>query len=293
MDLIALAVGLLTVVALVLYVRGWLRLRRRGAGLATVYRLIVFLFTATLVGIAFLSPLNTLNRQVLFLRELQVVVICLLAPPAFFISCAYDMMLAGLPARARRQLHRTLQPDAPVGGALKKATPFWLVWLLFLSLFLIWHDAAFAGWLLARPALHTAGLVVLGAAALLLWWHIVGTGPRLHTPLPAWFYALALVVVEIANMATGVSIAFAGKPLYAYYAALAEASPGTPRLGLLDDQALGGAMLWVAGSVIYISAIILLVNRLFQDHGGRPAAHPNWDDDDRMIMPGLEHRVRQ
>lgn len=292
LDLIALTVGILTLFGLVLYVRGWMRLRRRGFGLATVYRLVVFVFAACLVGVAFLSPLNTLNREYLFMRELQMVVVCLLAPPAYFISCAYDMMLAGLPTRARRGLNRTLQASAPVGGMLRTATPFWLVWLLFMSLFLIWHDPSFANWMLARPVWHTFGLVILATAALLFWWHLVGTGPRLHTLLPAWIFALALVPVEIANMATGVSIAFADKPLYDHYAAAAAAAGGAPRLSILEDQALGGATLWVAGSFIYISAIILLVNRLFQAHEGTPAPHPNWDDDDRMIMPGLEHRVR-
>jgi cytochrome c oxidase assembly factor CtaG len=295
LDLIALTVGILTIFGLALYVRGWMRLRRRGSGLATVYRLLVFVFAAFLVGVAFLSPLNTLNREYLFMRELQVVVVCLLAPPAYFISCAYDMMLAGLPTSARRSLNRTLQESAAIGGVLHKATPFWFVWLLFLSLFLIWHDPGFANWMLARPVVHTFGLVILATAALLFWWHLVGTGPRLHASLPAWIFALALVPVEIANMATGVSIAFADKPLYDHYAAAAAAATaaGVPRLNILEDQALGGAMLWVAGSFIYISAIILLVNRLFQAHDGTPEPHPNWDDDDRMIMPGLEHRVRQ
>ena len=63
---------------------------------------------------------------------------------------------------------------------------------------------------------------------------------------------------------------------------------------MLNDQVLAGGTLWVVGSLVYISSIVLVVNRLFERHGtGRPEHLPNWDADDRMIMPGLEHRVRK
>ncbi len=53
-------------------------------------------------------------------------------------------------------------------------------------------------------------------------------------------------------------------------------------------------VLWVVGSLLYVSSIVLVLNRLFIEQGqGGPQPAPDWDDDDRMIMPGLEHRLRQ
>lgn len=294
LDPVALLIGVILVAWLVLYVRGWLRLRRRGArDLASVYRLVVFLTASALVAAALFSPMSQLYRSYLFMRSLQFVILCLLAAPAFHLACGYDVLLWGLPDGWRRKVRRTLQPDAPVGRAVAWATPMALAWLGFVALFLVWHEPIVANWLLDRPLLHTAALAVLGLFALLFWWQVVGAGPRLHTPLAPWVIAIMLVITEITNMVTGVSMAFAGQPIYAHYAAAAAANPQRA-LDAAGDQALGGATLWVAGSLLYVSSIVLVLNRLFVRYGSEgPQAAPNWDDDDNMIMPGLEHRVRR
>ena len=54
-DPVAMALALLMLLWLLLYVRGWLRLRRRVAPLASIYRLLVFLTATALVGVALLS----------------------------------------------------------------------------------------------------------------------------------------------------------------------------------------------------------------------------------------------
>jgi cytochrome c oxidase assembly factor CtaG len=291
-DPVAILLSLLMLAWLVLYVRGWLRLRRRGAAeLASVYRLVVFLVATALVGFVLLSPVSWLNTQYLFMRMLQTVVLCLLAAPAFHLACGYDVLLWGMPDGARRRLRRTLQPQTAAGDFLRRATPAGGVWLAFVAAFLIWNEPGLVNFLLNYPMLHTAALTLLGLVALLFWWHVVGTGPRLHAPLSPWIVAVLLVITEIVNMVTGVSIAFSTQPIYAHYAAAATA----PRaLDVAGDQALAGATLWVVGSMLYVSAIVLVLNRLFVEHGeGGPAPAPDWDDDDRMIMPGLEHRVRR
>lgn len=297
-DPVAIALALLMLVWLMLYVRGWLRLRRRGAAaLASVYRLIVFLIATTLVGVVLLSPISWLNTRYLFMRSLQTVVLCLLAAPAFHLACGYDVLLWGLPDTARRWLRSHIAPAAPAGRAIRLVTPVAGVWMAFVAFFLIWHEPGVVNWLAQTPPLHTAALVALGLLALLFWWHVVGTGPRLHEPLAAWMVAILLVLTEVINMVTGVSIAFATEPIYTHYALAASAAaavaPGRT-LDVLGDQALAGAMLWVVGSLLYVSSIVLVLNRLFIEHGqGGPAPAIDWDDDDRMIMPGLEHRVRR
>jgi cytochrome c oxidase assembly factor CtaG len=293
-DAVAIMLSLLMLAWLVLYVRGWLRLRRRGASeLASVYRLIIFLTATALIGFVLLSPVSWLNVQYLSMRSLQTIVLCLLAAPAFHLACGYDILLWGLPNSARRWLRHVVQPGTSPGEWLRKATPVGGVWLAFVASFLIWHEPGIVNWLVPRPMLHTGGLVLLGLLALLFWWHVVGTGPRLHALLAPWLVAILLVITEILNMVTGVSIAFATQPIYSHYAEVAAAAPWRS-LDVVADQALAGATLWVIGSMLYVSSIVLVLNRLFiEQGGGGPAPVPDWDDDDRMIMPGLEHRLRR
>ncbi|MFO7632510.1 MAG: cytochrome c oxidase assembly protein [Caldilinea sp.] len=294
MNILSILAGLLLIVVTLLYFRGWMRLRRRGVSFANLPRLVVFLFAVTLTAFVFLSPLNWLNQEYFFIRVAQYVMLCLFAIPAFFISCAFDVMLWGLPAGWRRSIGRWMRSEGLVRRGVHSATRPWLAIMLFIAIFVAWHDNRIAGWLLADSLLHTTSLLLLGAAAMLVWWHFIGTGPRLHTELSPWLAAIALLIIELTSMSIAVPTAFSTQPLYAHYAAVFMTPNRLFPLTIVDDQALGGGLIWVAGSAVYLSSIVLILNRLFDRHGMDGADPlPNWDDDDRMIMPGLEHRVKK
>lgn len=294
MNLLTPFVALALVAVVLLYFRGWVRLRRRGATFASLPRLVVFLFAVTVTGIVFLSPLSWLHQEYFFVRVAQYVFLCLFAVPAFFISCTFDIALWGLPAAARRGVSRWVRSRSVLRRTVHAVTRPWLVIILFIALFVIWYDVRTVGWLLDNPLAHTASVLLLGVAAMLLWWHLIGTGPRLHTELSPWLAAIALVIIELASMSVAVPIAFSTEPLYAHYVAVF-AQPGRLLpLTIADDQALGGGLLWVGGSAVFLSSIVLILNRLFDRHGMNGADPlPDWDADARMIMPGLEHRVKK
>ncbi len=294
MNVLSLAVGLLLAVLTPLYLRGWVRLRRRGAGFASFARLSVFLFAALTTALVFLSPMNWLNADYFFIRVAQYLFLCLFAIPAFFISCAFDVILWGLPAGARRTVGRWMRGRGPVQRLLHKATQPWIAFILFIALFVTWYDNRIASWLLANPLLHTASLLLLGAAAMLTWWHLIGTGPRLHTELSPWLAAITLLIIELVSMSIAVPTAFSTEPIYAHYAAAFAAPDRFLPLTIADDQALGGGLLWVGGSAVFLSSIVLILNRLFNRHRmDRSDPLPGWDADERMIMPGLEHRLKK
>src|SRR5262249_43689168 len=107
-----------------------------------------------------------------------------------------------------------------------------------------------------------------------------------------WVYFAYLIGADIPNMASGVTIAFAGHPLYAYYQAVHASSQFPYQLGVIEDQIFGGGIVWCFGSLIYFSSAVAVMRKMFKDnHGDSPQPFPDWDSDERMIMPGLEHRV--
>jgi cytochrome c oxidase assembly factor CtaG len=276
-----------------LYGRGWLRMRRARLALASPLRLTALLAATLLTAFVFLSPLNQWNERYLLARTLQKVLLCLLAAPLFWLAHPWEIIVWGLPSAARRRLTGAVARPSPGKALAVLATQPWMAWLFFNAAFLIWHDRQVANWLLANPAWHTLGLMALGAAAVLFWWHVVGAGPQLHVAFIPWVCALYLVMIEISNMVIGVSMAFSTQPIYAHYAATHLAAPNL-RFDLVADQAASGALLWVTGSLVYIGAILAVLNRVFQKAGSDKAHyHPDWDSDERMIMPGLEHRLKE
>jgi cytochrome c oxidase assembly factor CtaG len=295
MNILSLLVGLILATVTILYLRGWLRLRQRGVSFANLPRLVAFLFAVAMTAVVFLSPLNWLNQEYFFARVAQYVLLCLFGIPAFFISCAFDVMLWGAPTGGRRAVGRWIRSKGALRRSVHAVTRPWLAVMLFIVAFVAWHDSQIAGWLLTDSLLHTASLLVLGVAAMLVWWHLVGTGPRLHTELSPWLAAIALLIIELTSMSIAVPLAFSTEPHYTHYvAAFAARDRLLPRLSIVDDQSLGGGLIWVAGSAVYLSSIVLILNRLFARHGMDGSSPlPGWDDDERMIMPGLEHRVKK
>lgn len=289
-NLIALT---LAVAGAIFYTRGWRRLRRGGYRLASVFRLLVFWAGSIFVVVALVYPLPFLYQHYLFARMAQFVLLCLMAAPAFFTSAGYDVILAGLPRRARWRMTATVLRKTPSGRFIRRITPAWLCWMAYVTAFVLWQEPALASWVLQYPALYEFLLLLLAGLAILFWWHVIATGPRLHRELSPWLAAFLLVLTEITNMATAISMAFAKTPFYPYYVELAGSDPLALQR-VLNDQHFAAGILWVGGSMVYISAIILVLNRLFERHGAdQPHPLPNWDADERMIMPGLEHRVKR
>jgi cytochrome c oxidase assembly factor CtaG len=82
--------------------------------------------------------------------------------------------------------------------------------------------------------------------AVLMWWPILGPAggaPRL--PEPAQM--LYLFVVGIPMSLVAALITFADRPLYEWYAL----APRFLGISALDDQKLGGLIMWVPGALVY------------------------------------------
>ncbi|MDQ3250195.1 MAG: cytochrome c oxidase assembly protein [Chloroflexota bacterium] len=274
------------------YGRGWQRLRAVQPTVANPARLVLFCVSLAALAAATLSPLDAWSGTLLIARALQKILLCMIAAPFFWLACGFHCMVWGLPTGWRKGITRLLHQRSPAHHLLRTLTQPGLTWLLFMSAFLLWHDPALVNRTMAQPALHHATLTVLFLTALLFWWHIVGSGPRIHPRFPAWISFAGLIGVEIPNIVAGITIAFAGAPVYDHYAMAYAAGQSRLPLTLIEDQMISGGMIWVFGSFTYFLSAVLVLNKIFRDHDGNSAQpFPDWDADARMIAPGLEHRV--
>lgn len=281
-------------VAAVLYWRGWQRLRRGQMALATLTRLFAFALSLLLIVIVMLSPLYAWSGYSLFARSGQKVLTAMWAPPLLWLSCPLHIILWGLPTERRRQISSRIFRPGRQTPLLRTLTQASTSWLLYLSAFVLWHDPILVNWVMAHPPLHVLAICLLWSAALLYWRHIVDTRPRTHVRLPGWIYFAYVVGVEVPNMVMGMTLAYNALPIYTYYATHHASTGAALSFSAQQDQMLSGGLIWIMGSITYFSGGVFVLNRLFRRHHGESPHHfPNWDSEERMIAPGLEHRLHE
>jgi cytochrome c oxidase assembly factor CtaG len=273
---------------------GWQRLHRVMPTLATPLRLVAFVIALSALTLALVWPLPGWSNYLLAMRSLQKAMVCMIAGPFFWLSCPVHVIGWGMRGRAGRAAVR-LTHHGWAKRLLSNISQPMTAWLAYVTVFLFWHDPWISQFLLGESWVHTAAPWLLLGAALLFWWPVVDAGPRFHRGIPSWLLIIYLLTVEVANMAAGMTIAFSEKPLYPYYPALrAQLAPDALPLSYFFDQMIGGAVIWIFGSLVYVSSIISVLHRLFRlDGSTTPQPLPNWDENEKFIAPGLEHRVAQ
>lgn len=274
------------------YLRGWRRWRRVDAGLASPLRLVALALSTGLILVAFFPPLDRLSRDFLFVRALQQMAIAFVAAPLLWLAAPLHLIGCGLPFPWRRRWVRWLQPQRWSGRLTRACTQPAVTWLAFVSAIVLWHETVVVNWTMQQPGLHLLLLGLFFCIAFLYWGHLTGTGLRRLHRVPGWVLFAYVVGVEIPNMATGMTIAYAGTPSYAYY--VATHARMVVGMSAIEDQMMSGGLIWFTGSFVFFGSAVLIINRLFRRYKGDSPHHfPDWDSEERMIAPGLEHRLRE
>lgn len=274
------------------YQRGWRRLCIAAPTLAQPLRLASFVAGVLCVAVALASPLATLSQSYLLARTGQQLLLCMLAPPLLWLSCPFHSMAWGSPIWLRRSLAHWFVRPSRLTPLLKGITQLGVVWLLFLCSFFLWHDPLLVNAAVLHPLVRTLSLFWLFLVAMLFWWQITTTGPQRYTHHSPLARFAMLISVEVPNLATGITLAFAATPIYLAYSNIFLAGAVDPTRPPVADQFASGVLLWIVGSLVYISSAILVINQVFRREGieqAQPTA--NWDAEEKFIAPGLEDRL--
>ena len=184
---------------------------------------------------------------------------------------------------------RLFERDSLFRRALIKVTQPGVAWLLFLTVYLGWHDPNAYNAALYYEWVHNLQHITFFVASLIYWWPIIGCAPHIHPRFPVWGKLAYLIGTIPPNMAIGVSIAFSSEVLYTYYLSV----PRVWSFTILQDQQLAGAIMWIQGSEMYILVTLLILARLFITKDKGKPIDRSWDSEEAMIAPGLEDRVSQ
>jgi len=256
-----------------LYTIGWRRLRYKsknssrgqsdGAGrtLATVPRLAAYLGGLGILAIALMSPIDSLGGQLFLMHMIQHLLTIMIAAPLLWLGSPFPIILWGLPANARRFSSRLMSRKSLFRQALSVMTRPGISWMIFIIFFIGWHDPNAYNLALRREWVHDLEHLTFFGSAMLYWWHVTGAGPRIHGRFPEWARIAYLLAMIPPNMMTGVTISFSSAPLYTYY----ESIPRFWGFSVMEDQMIGGVIMWIPGSMMYILAALILLATLFRE----------------------------
>ena len=265
---------LVLVVAGALYTQGWRHLRalhireRCSTGdrgrLATGEHVTAYLGGLLILGLALMSPIDVLAGQFFFIHMIQHLLLVMVVPPLLWLASPLTLVMWGLPVKARRQAGKLLRPRSAFRRRLRSCTSPGMVWMLYVAVLLGWHDPNAYQAALQDELVHDLEHLSFFVTAMLFWWHVIHAAPHIHKRLARGARIAYILAVVPPNMAAGATIAFSGQPIYTYYI-------GVPRLWgmtVMQDQMLGGILMWIPGSMMYIIAALILIARIVQAEDG-------------------------
>jgi putative membrane protein len=241
-----------------LYIRGWIELRRVMPGRFTPARLACFLSGIAALQIALASPIDTFDPFLLTDHMLQHMFLMVIVPPLVLLGDPLIPLLRGLPRWIARDVLGPFLSWSALArlGALLIDPP---VALLLLSLAMVgWHIPAPYELALRSPGWHEIEHACFLVASLLFWWPVIQPWPsRPHWP--RWAMPVYLLLGDFVNSVISAFLVFSGRVLYPWYLAV-------PRLGgfsAQNDQVAAGGVMWVIGSFAFlIPAAIVTVKLL-------------------------------
>lgn len=273
-----------------LYTTGWWRLRQRGRiKLAKRRRLAAYWGGLMTLAIALMSPIDPLGGQLFFMHMIQHMITIMVSAPLLCLGEPFPFLLWGLPDTGRKWTGGLFVQGSVVRTGLRALTQPALVWLMFVAVYGGWHDPLLYNLALRYSWVHDIQHLTFFATAMLFWWLVIDAAPYVHRTMIWGRIAMVVGVIPV-NMAVGIVIATATEVLYPYYAAV----PRIWGFTAVADQSIAGVIMWTSGSEMLVLAIILLMAGAMRGTDKKPpTAVANWDRDEAMIAPGLEHRVLQ
>jgi putative membrane protein len=196
---------------------------------------------ATLAAALF-SPIDTLADRSFAVHMVQHELLMVVAAPLLVTSRAFEAWAWALPHDAAHVLGR-------IGAGWRRLAAPGSAWWTHAAAIWIWHVPAFFAAALASVWLHDLQHVSFSLSALLFWWAVFErrAGARDMT-------SLALLLTTMLHTgALGFFLTFAPTPWYA--------SSETASFGLtaLEDQQLGGLVMWIVGGLAYVVAALVVV----------------------------------
>jgi putative membrane protein len=239
-----------------LYLRGWLRLRRLSLDSVQAWRAGGFMLALFLIWLAIASPLSALDHEMLTAHMVQHLLLMTFAAPLILLGAPVKTLIYGMPHRLVQVMGRLFQ-SAGVHHVLRALAHPVICWLGAASTLVAWHIPAVFVLGLRSQMWHGIEQASFLATGLLFWWPVV-------QPLPTslkWPESSILLYLFLATLPCDILsglLVFCDRVVYPVY--FFSSQP----LGLsaLEDQQCAGALMWTCVTLVYLVAGAIVTARL-------------------------------
>lgn len=226
----------------ILYLRG----ARVSRGATRVQQLLFWSGWTSLV-IALVSPLDPMGESLFSAHMAQHEILMLISAPLFVLSRPLAPLLWGMPFAWRRPL-----------GEIARATVVRpsAAWCIHAIALWVWHVPALFDATITNDWIHAAQHLSFFGSALLFWWSLFEA--RGHNYGAGVLY---IFTTAIHTSILGALLTFAPSIWYQPYATTTAAWGLTP----VEDQQLGGLIMWVPAGLVYIATGLTLFARWLRE----------------------------
>lgn len=240
------------------YLRGWIRLRRAGSTEIQPWRAVSFLGGLFSLWVALASPLDTFSGFLLAAHMLQHMLLMMVAPPLILLGAPLIPSVRGLPRFAAREFAGPFL-NWPLANRLGTRLTYPVFALILMGVVnFAWHTPRLYELALGSSSWHEVEHACFFLTSIVFWWPVVQPWPS-RAQWPRWAIVLYLFIGDLQNTILSAILVFSDQVLYPSYAQI----PRLFGLSAQGDQAAAGAMMWVLGGFAYVlPAVIIAIHCL-------------------------------
>jgi putative membrane protein len=216
------------------------------------WRIASYLGAVALVFFSLNGPLHTLSDEYLFSAHMvQHMLLMLIMPP---------FLIMGIPP----WLIRKAMEKRGVAEVARKLTHPVMAYLAYNITFIGWHIPQMYNWALVSHDLHIVQHLMFISVAVMMWWPVVNPVPELERIPTGPLLMMYIFAFGIPTTILSAFITMSDSVFYPWY----EVAPRVSSLSPLEDQRLGGLIMWIPGMLIFWVGITAVFFRWTKDEYG-------------------------
>ena len=230
--------------------------------------------------LALVSPVHAWGQVLFSAHMTQHGILMLVAAPLLVLSRPVVAFMWAFPLEWSRRIGN-LGKISLVQKTWRLLTIPLVAWVVHAIALWTWHIPLLFDAVLHNEWIHTAQHLCFLISALLFWWALI------HGPQGIMGYGAALLYLFTTSIHSGLLgalITFAVTPWYPSYSGLTTSWGLTP----LEDQQLGGLIMWIPASLVYVFAGLALFVGWLHEAESRVERFDRWGQREPGLTPKTE-----